>query len=139
MTKITHQDLGTFPAVLLFGSLALSFDTAAFHQLRKTLVGTNSLTWLADALSTLVDECEFIFAELPIDTGTLNLLRRVGFRSRPLRWVVLLFLVHFKLLFLEGDIVKHSKGKVLHADRAVVMCPEPHHHTVLTKLMTADG
>lgn len=65
MTKITHQDLGTFPAVLLFGSLALSFDAAAFHQFRKTVLGTKSLSWLAHTLSTLVDECEVIFAEIP--------------------------------------------------------------------------
>lgn len=65
MTKITHQDLGTFPAVLLFSSLALSFDTAAFHHLRKTVLGTNSLSWLTDSLSTLADECEIVFTEIP--------------------------------------------------------------------------
>ncbi|KAK7724332.1 Type I Iterative PKS [Diaporthe eres] len=65
MTKITHQDLGTFPAVLLFSSLALSFDTATFHHFRKTVLGTNSLSWLTDALSTLVDECEAVFTEVP--------------------------------------------------------------------------
>jgi 3-oxoacyl-(acyl-carrier-protein) synthase len=65
MTKIAHQDLGTFPAVLLFGSLALSFDASEFHRFRKTVLGTKSLSWLVDALSTLVDECEVIFAELP--------------------------------------------------------------------------
>lgn len=65
MTKITQQDLGNFPAVLLFGSLALSFDTASFYHLRKTVLGRNSLSWLADALSALVDECEVIFAEIP--------------------------------------------------------------------------
>lgn len=65
MTKIVHQDLGTFPAVLLFGSLALSFDAAAFHQFRKIVLGTDSLSWLVDALSTLVNECEIIFSEVP--------------------------------------------------------------------------
>lgn len=65
MTKITHQDVGTFPAVLLFGSLALTFDTASFHQFRKTVLGTKSLGWLTNTLSTLVDECEVIFAEIP--------------------------------------------------------------------------
>lgn len=65
MTKITHQDLGTVPTVLLFGSLALSFDTAAFHQFRTTVLGKHSLAWLVDALSSLVDECEIIFAEIP--------------------------------------------------------------------------
>ncbi|KAG6359551.1 hypothetical protein INS49_013072 [Diaporthe citri] len=65
MTKITHQDLGSFPAVLLFSSLALSFDAAAFHHFRKTVLGTNSLSWLTDALSNLVDECEVVFTEIP--------------------------------------------------------------------------
>ncbi|KAI2610511.1 putative polyketide synthase [Hypoxylon sp. NC1633] len=63
-----RQTLGVSPTVLLFGSLALSFDAASFHQLRKAVTGTKSLTWLWDALSNLADDCEVIFAALP----TLN-------------------------------------------------------------------
>ncbi|KAI1416212.1 putative polyketide synthase [Hypoxylon sp. FL1857] len=65
MTKTFHQNLGTFPAVLLFGSLALSFDAAAFHQLRKTATRTESLAWLLNTLSNLADDCEVVFAAVP--------------------------------------------------------------------------
>ncbi|KAI1374273.1 putative polyketide synthase [Hypoxylon crocopeplum] len=65
MTKMFHHNLGTSPAVLLFGSLALSFDAAAFHQLRKTVTGTGSLTWLLETLSNLADDCEVVFAAIP--------------------------------------------------------------------------
>ncbi|KAI0149832.1 putative polyketide synthase [Hypoxylon sp. NC0597] len=65
MTKTSHQNLGTFPAVLLFGSLALSFDGAAFHNLRKTVTETESLTWLLNTLSNLADDCEVVFTAVP--------------------------------------------------------------------------
>ncbi|XXH04083.1 hypothetical protein Hte_010494 [Hypoxylon texense] len=65
MTKTFHQNLRTSPAVLLFGSLALSFDATAFHQLRKAITGTESLTWLLDALSNLADDCEVVLAAVP--------------------------------------------------------------------------
>ncbi|OTA64239.1 putative polyketide synthase [Hypoxylon sp. EC38] len=65
MTKTYHQNLGNFPAVLLFGSLALSFDAAAFHQLRKTITETESLTWLLNTLSNLADDCEVVFTAIP--------------------------------------------------------------------------
>ncbi|KAI1630938.1 putative polyketide synthase [Biscogniauxia mediterranea] len=65
MEHIYRVKLGTSPAVLLFGSLALTFDGAAFHQLRKTVTGTASLTWLLDALSNLADDCEVVFATIP--------------------------------------------------------------------------
>ncbi|OTA99693.1 hypothetical protein M426DRAFT_16227 [Hypoxylon sp. CI-4A] len=65
MNKISRQNLGTSPAVLLFGPLALSFDDAAFHQLCRTVSGTESLTWLSDTLSNLSDDCEAVFAAIP--------------------------------------------------------------------------
>ncbi|KAI0596112.1 putative polyketide synthase [Biscogniauxia sp. FL1348] len=65
MTNMSRQKLGTSPTVLLFGSLALSFDTAAFQQLRETVTGTASLIWLLDALSNLADDCEVVFATIP--------------------------------------------------------------------------
>ncbi|KAI1080446.1 putative polyketide synthase [Whalleya microplaca] len=66
MINMFQQNLGTVPALLLFGSLALSFDAAAFYQLRKTVTGTRSLTWLLDALLNLADDCEVLFAAVPI-------------------------------------------------------------------------
>ncbi|KAI0418297.1 putative polyketide synthase [Xylaria grammica] len=65
MTKKSHQNLGTAPTVLLFGSLALSFDATAFHRLRRTVTRTSSLTWLFDTLSNLADDCGVVFAAIP--------------------------------------------------------------------------
>ncbi|KAI1768922.1 putative polyketide synthase [Hypoxylon sp. FL1150] len=66
MTKTLQQDLGTSPAVLLFGSLALSFDATAFHQLRKAVTGRESLAWLFNTLSRLADDCEVALGAVPI-------------------------------------------------------------------------
>ncbi|XDG03797.1 hypothetical protein ABKA04_003412 [Annulohypoxylon sp. FPYF3050] len=68
MTQTFQQNLGTVPTVLLFGSLALSFDATTFHQLRKSITRTKSLTWLLNVLSNLADDCEVVFAAVP----TLN-------------------------------------------------------------------
>ncbi|KAI1086282.1 putative polyketide synthase [Rostrohypoxylon terebratum] len=65
MTKTFQQDLGTVPAVLSFGSLALSFDAAIFHQLQKIITRTPSLTWLLNVLSNLANDCEVAFAAVP--------------------------------------------------------------------------
>ncbi|TGJ84467.1 hypothetical protein E0Z10_g4327 [Xylaria hypoxylon] len=65
MTKKLHQNLGAASTVLLFGSLALSFDATAFHRLRTTVTGTSSLTWLFDTLSNLADDCEVVFTAVP--------------------------------------------------------------------------
>lgn len=64
MTKIFQNIVGS-PAMLLFGSLALSFNDAAFHQLRRTITGSKSLTWLLDTLSKLADDCDVVFACVP--------------------------------------------------------------------------
>lgn len=61
----------TFPevsnqAVLLFGSLALSFNAATFEQLRTTVTRTSSLMWLLDALLDLVDDSETALAIIPV-------------------------------------------------------------------------
>ncbi|KAI0405426.1 putative polyketide synthase [Xylaria palmicola] len=65
MTKNLHQNLKAAPTVLLFGSLALSFDATAFHRLRQTLTGTGSLAWLFGTLSNLADDCEVVFNSIP--------------------------------------------------------------------------
>ncbi|KAK4235914.1 hypothetical protein C8A03DRAFT_36206 [Achaetomium macrosporum] len=65
MTNAHLLSLGSGPAVLVFGSLALSFDDDAFHGIRKAVAGTASLAWLSDALSGLADDCETVLAAIP--------------------------------------------------------------------------
>ncbi|KAI0180678.1 putative polyketide synthase [Hypoxylon sp. FL1284] len=65
MTQTMHDNLGSSPAVLLFGSLALSFDDAAFHRLRKVVTGTESMSWLLKTLSNLADDYEVASASIP--------------------------------------------------------------------------
>ncbi|KAI0194226.1 putative polyketide synthase [Astrocystis sublimbata] len=57
---------GATPRTLLFGSLALSFDSAAFQHLRKSITSTDSLTWLFDVLCSLAEDSARVFAAVPL-------------------------------------------------------------------------
>ncbi|KAF2134747.1 putative polyketide synthase [Dothidotthia symphoricarpi CBS 119687] len=53
------------PSILLFGSLALSFDDSALAQVRKSVVDNDNNTWLVDVVRQLPQDCERISSELP--------------------------------------------------------------------------
>lgn len=62
---MNNQDPGQNRSLLLWGSLALSFDAASFEHLRKTVLGNDDITWLADALKSLPQACETALSALP--------------------------------------------------------------------------
>ncbi|KAI1175016.1 putative polyketide synthase [Nemania sp. FL0916] len=59
------QDTSAKPAVLLFGSLALSFDDDAFRRLCKAMMATATKSWLPEALLNLANDCEVALASVP--------------------------------------------------------------------------
>ncbi|KAI0439984.1 putative polyketide synthase [Xylaria telfairii] len=70
MAKMMDQDTWTKPAVMLFGSLALSFDDDDFHRLRKGMMANGAQSWLPGTLSNLPDDCEVALANIPTLTAT---------------------------------------------------------------------
>jgi hypothetical protein len=58
--RLTHPVGGN--SVLLFGPQALSFDAKAFQQLRSTILETEDLRWILDAVSEL-PECLDVFSK----------------------------------------------------------------------------
>ncbi|KAL4738147.1 hypothetical protein BDV11DRAFT_216171 [Aspergillus similis] len=68
-----HRDITRLPLsrheILLFGPLALSFDQAAFEQLRRTIVDSEEHHWALEALSGLPQYYTTILAALPSING----------------------------------------------------------------------
>jgi hypothetical protein len=52
--------------ILLFGSLSLTFDDAAFAEVRKTIVENDENAWLFDVVSRLSQDLEIILSKLPL-------------------------------------------------------------------------
>ncbi|KAJ6442762.1 Polyketide synthase [Purpureocillium lavendulum] len=63
------------PKILLFGSLALSFDAAAFAELRKTVIENNDNSWLAEVISDLPQQQE-------VTSSALSSLKSPSSRAR---------------------------------------------------------
>jgi len=63
--------IATNPSILLFPSLSLSFPSASFHALRKTVTGhdNSSLKWLWTTLSNLHTDSEIFLASQPPTLG----------------------------------------------------------------------
>ncbi|KAF7596504.1 hypothetical protein BBP40_001376 [Aspergillus hancockii] len=62
---MTDQDASLAPSILLWGSLALSFDASSFEHLRKTIIENEDNIWLADVLKSLPQACEAVLSALP--------------------------------------------------------------------------
>ena len=67
---------GPEPSILLFGSLALSFDSTSLEQLRKTIIESDENVWLADIIRHLSDDCETVLLGLPALHATGAIARR---------------------------------------------------------------
>jgi hypothetical protein len=52
-------------SLLVFGSLALSFDASSFRQLQKAVAESVDVHWLADLISTLPEELEHVLVTFP--------------------------------------------------------------------------
>ncbi|RHZ51788.1 uncharacterized protein CDV56_102428 [Aspergillus thermomutatus] len=62
---MTDQDASLGRRILLWGSLALSFDASSFEHLRKTVIENEDNIWLAGVLKTLPQACETALSALP--------------------------------------------------------------------------
>lgn len=79
------------PSILLFGSLALSFNPSAFEEVRKTVVESDDNAWLADVIADLPYYCETALSALSslqeiasLARGQLADLRDAFATGRPL-------------------------------------------------------
>lgn len=94
---MTDQHLGlrrhlSEGSILLFGSLALSFDASTFKRVRRTIVESDENVWLADVVAALPDDCDEVLSALPFLHETtrslarkqLNDLRDAFITGRPL-------------------------------------------------------
>ncbi|KAL4971355.1 hypothetical protein BDW66DRAFT_155741 [Aspergillus desertorum] len=73
---MTDQDVSLDRRILLWGSLALSFNASWFEHLRKTVIENEDNIWLLDVLKTLPHACETALSALPTlqrATGSLTL------------------------------------------------------------------
>jgi hypothetical protein len=61
----THPSQPTEPCILLFGSLSLTFDDAAFAEVRKAIVENDENAWLFGVVSRLSQDLETILSKLP--------------------------------------------------------------------------
>jgi hypothetical protein len=52
-------------SLLVFGSLALSFDASSFRQVQKAVAESVDVHWLADLVSTLPEELEHVLVTFP--------------------------------------------------------------------------
>ncbi|KAJ5895285.1 hypothetical protein N7495_006976 [Penicillium taxi] len=62
---MTQQNTGLTPSILLWGSLALSFDKSSFERLRKSITEIEDNIWLVDVFESLPEACKTALAALP--------------------------------------------------------------------------
>ena len=56
---------GAWPVTLLFGPLALNFDSTAFAEIRRSIINNDNHTWIMEVLSQLPQQWKTITTAIP--------------------------------------------------------------------------